>query len=262
MLIFRVRQIIFTALGCLVWYPILIQAIQVKPMIFDMSTAGSNSHQTITVTNDQSKPIPVEVVINLLDIGPNGESIRTPGGEDDLLVFPPQTVIPPNSTQTFRVQWIGDNIRESRGYNISINEVPIRENINVTSKKQQGKQDLNLNIAFNFLLAAIIQPAMNSDSEVKQESQSFKIHKVELAKNDRGQPCVALTIENLGRIHNYLANSTLKLRARDWSRELVKDEIRNLAGPGLVLPKHTRRIIIPIDDLPKNPGNITANITF
>lgn len=226
------------------------QALQVKPIIFDMSSAGSDSRKAITVTNSAATPVPMELLVNRLDLGPNGEMIKTPGGGEDFLIFPPQTIIPANSTQTFRIQWIGDpEIAESRSYNISVNQIPVKP-----PALPEDETRMSIQIVYSFVATVTVRPP--------QGVSSFQIRNAEAAQDKDGKRGVALTIENSGNLHNYLANAEVRLQASDWSRKLAPPAVRALAGPGLVLPYHTRRIFIPIDDLPRNPGAVTASITF
>lgn len=226
------------------------EALQVKPMIFDMSAVGADSRKTLSVANDADTPVPMEVVINRLDLGPNGEMIRSPGGEEDFLVFPPQTVIPPNATQTFRIQWIGDpDLAESRSYNISVNQLPVPP-----PETADGGTRLSLQFVASFLTTVTVRPA--------QGMSSFQVRGAEATKTQDGKPAVALRVENTGNMHNYLSNARIELRAGDWSKKLKPEEIHNRCGPGLVLPGHTRRIVIPMEDLPSRPGPITASVDF
>jgi fimbrial chaperone protein len=233
-------------------WPTGVLALQVKPMIFDMSVVGSEAHKTITVINTAATPMPVELVINRLDLGPNGEMLSTPGGQDDFIIFPPQTTIPPNATQTFRVQWSGDpDLPASRSYNIAVNQLPVQ------GAKQAEGTHLSLQLTFSFLTTVTVRPA--------QGMASFHVRGVEATKTKDSKsekPAVALKIENTGNLHNYLSNATLTLQAGSWSRTLSPEQIHALSGPGLVLPNHTRRIVIPIDDLPKKPGPMTASLDF
>lgn len=226
------------------------EALQVKPMIFDMSAVGADSRKTLSVVNEAATPVPMELVVNRLDLGPNGEMIPSPGGEDDFLVFPPQTVIPPNATQTFRIQWIGDpDLAESRSYNISVKQLPVPP-----PEAADGGTHLSLQFVASFLTTVTVRPA--------QGRSSFEVRGAEATKTQDGKPAVALRVENTGNMHNYLANARIELRAKDWSKKLKPEEVQSRCGPGLVLPKHTRRIVIPMDDLPSHPGPITASVDF
>lgn len=224
-------------------------ALQVQPMIFDMSATGPASRQVITVINTAPNPVPMELRVNRLDIGPNGETIRTEGGGEDFIIFPPQALIPANATQTFRVQWAGEpDLAESRSYNIAVSQLPVEvpsDDAGVSAQVQ---------IVYNFLTTVTVAPA-NGVSVLD-------VLDAEAAQTPDGKRAVALTLENSGNRHGYLADAELTLDAGSWSRTLSPSEVRAFAGPGLVLPGHRRRILVPIDDLPSNPGRIAARLDF
>lgn len=252
-------------------------AMRVSPLSVDITTAGPGAKKTISVTNTESKPLPIELVITPVDLDSNGQYIQLTNSEiaDDLMIFPPQTVIPPNKTQTFRIQWIGDpELPQSRGYSISINQVPV----DITMPEAQpNKTNTAVQIVLSFGIFAAVRPLM--------EKAEFKLRTVELAtttdtppsfpvkiikkkgKNNKNTPPpsnsshkIVLTVENVGNAHNYLCNAELTLQAGNWSKTIPPEELREIIGPGIVLPKHTRRFVLNINDLPANPGKITATI--
>ena len=226
------------------------RALQVQPVIFDMSSTGSGTRQSITVVNSASKPVPMELKVNRLDLGPHGEMIKSPGGEDDFLIFPPQTIVPAHSTQTFRIQWVGDPaIAESRSYNILVNQIPVE-----VPESGSGKGKLSLQIVYSFVTTVTVRPPAGE--------ASFRLRNAKAETNKEGKYGIALTIENTGNLHNYLANADVAVEAGNWSKDLSPQTVRALAGPGLILPHHTRTIFIPLEDMPKNPGSVSAEVRF
>ena len=62
----------------------------------------------------------------MMNLDENGERKLSNGGED-LLVFPPQAVVPAGGTQVFRVQWAGEPMLDkSKSYLLSITQVPVK----------------------------------------------------------------------------------------------------------------------------------------
>ena len=226
-------------------------ALQVSPLVIDMSTVGSDSRKVITVVNSSDHEIPMELKVNQLDLGLNGELIRTEGGEDDFLIFPPQTIIPGGATQLFRIQWIGDpDISTSRSYNISVNQIPVERD--ATPK---GDTSIQLQIVYSFLSTVTVRPL--------EGTSSFQIRSVERADTAQGKPALVLTIENTGNLHNYLANARLILSGADgWETEISPAEIANTVGSGLVPPGNMRRFLVPVANLPAETSPIDASVDF
>ena len=225
-------------------------ALQVSPLVIDMGTVGPDSRKVITVVNSSNNEVPMELKVNLLDLGPDGELIRTEGGEDDFLIFPPQTIIPAGATQTFRIQWIGDpDIPKSRSYNISVNQIPVE-----IGEARERETSIQLQIVYSFLSIVTVRPPGGTSS--------FQVRNVERARAADGNPAVALTIENTGNLHNYLANAHLILTGADgWQKKMSPAEV-SASGSGLVLPGNTRRFVVSVPDLPMDTGSINARVDF
>jgi len=101
-------------------------ALNVQPLALDMVAIGANSRGTIQIVNDSAKPLPVDVSFKKLDIGPDGKTTELPA-KDEFLIFPPQAVVPPGATQSFRIQWAGaPDIKKSETYMVSVNQLPIK----------------------------------------------------------------------------------------------------------------------------------------
>ena len=74
----------------------------VSPILTDMAPAGRDSRSTVTVVNTGTTTLPVEIVVNRLELGENGELGLTP--EDaDFLIFPPQAMIAPGAMLLTRI---------------------------------------------------------------------------------------------------------------------------------------------------------------
>ncbi len=81
-------------------------ALNVQPLSLEMVAIGQHSRGTIQIVNDGAKPVPVEVSVKRLDIALDGKTSET-DASNDFLIFPPQAVVQPGATQSFRIQWAG-----------------------------------------------------------------------------------------------------------------------------------------------------------
>src|SRR6478609_2043182 len=100
--------------------PQMVQAMTVQPVVIDLQTSGRSMTQVVTVENTFANPLPVELRVEDLTLDENG--VHASGHQsDDLLVFPPQALIAPGETQTFRVQYVGDPaLARSRHYYVTV----------------------------------------------------------------------------------------------------------------------------------------------
>ena len=218
-------------------------AMSVSPLVLDMSTTGTSSHEQLSVLNDAASALPVEIVVSRLELSENGEMITKPAG-DEFLVFPPQALVKPGGTQNFRIQWVGDpNIPTSQSYVFSVNQVPVK-----MSKGQSGVQ-----IVFNFATIVNVTPP-GGRSEISLVAAG-------VGKDDKGKLRPEVTVKNPGNINAKLTDATIRLSSGSWSETLEPDELRQAMGLGLVQPGKTRRFALPVD-LPNGVKQVTASIDY
>ena len=104
----------------------VVDAMTVQPVVVDLQTAGRAMSQVITVENTFATPLPVELTVQELELTPTGlkQTGKDPG---DLLIFPPQALIAPGQTQTFRVQFVGDpTLAVSKHYYVTVAQLPVK----------------------------------------------------------------------------------------------------------------------------------------
>lgn len=220
----------------------------VQPVVVDLSTSGSGMSQTVTVENTFTRPLPVELRVEELTFDETGlhGTGKDPG---DLLIFPPQSIIQPGQTQSFRVQYIGDPaLARSKHYYVTVAQLPV----------QLPEGQSAIQILYNFQVLVSVKP---SGAKPK-----LKITGTEVARDGQGQPVAAITLENDSPAHGYLSKGRLRIVERDRSgkevfrRTLAGPEIQQTIGFGLVGAGHSRRVIIPLQ-LPTSEGTVDAQFT-
>ena len=80
-------------------------ALQMNPLKLILKPSGGGAKQSVTVTNEGSEPIAVQFSVTTRQQLHNKE-IRKPA-DNDFMIYPPQMIIPPRSTQKVRVEWLG-----------------------------------------------------------------------------------------------------------------------------------------------------------
>lgn len=224
-------------------------AMTVQPVVIDLQTAGRDMSQVVTVENTFSTPLPVELTVQELELGPDGvkQTGKDPG---DLLVFPPQAIIQPGQTQTFRIQYVGDpTLAKSKHYYVTVAQLPI--------KLPEGQSAIQ--ILYNFQVLVSVAP-----SGVKPK---ITVQGAELTMSPDGKPMAVLTVTNESPAHGYLSNGHIRLVERDktgaqvFSKTLSGSEIQQTMGFGLVGGGQTRRVVVPIA-LPSSEGTVEASFSL
>ena len=224
-------------------------AMTVQPVVIDLQTAGRQMSQVITVENTFATPLPVELTIQELDLTTDGvkQTGKDPG---DLLVFPPQAIIAPGQTQTFRVQYVGDPaLAKSKHYYVTVAQLPI--------KLPEGQSAIQ--ILYNFQVLISVGPL-----GVKPK---IAVQSAEVTAGPGGKSFAMVTVVNESPAHGYLSNGNLrvveknKAGAQVFSKTLSGAEIQQTMGFGLIGGGQTRRVAVPVE-LPSADGTVEASFSL
>lgn len=223
-------------------------AVTVSPIVVDLKASGRQMSTVVTVSNNFSTPLPVEMTVQEAVFGDGG---LTPSGKvsEDLLVFPPQALIPPNETQSFRVQWIGDpELAQSKHYFVTVSQLPV--------PLPEGQNAIQVLYAFNVVTS--VAPAGGQPA--------VRIVGTEIEKGQDGKARPVLLLENKSNTYGYLAGGQLRLIQKDPSgrqifrRSLTGDEIQQEIGYGMVAAGAKRRLLLPLE-LPSGEGVLEAEFS-
>jgi P pilus assembly chaperone PapD len=216
----------------------------VTPIQVEMTSTGGSGKAQVTVNNDSTEPLPVEVEIQKLALDEKGERKVSKAGEE-FLVFPPQALIPPGANQVFRLQWVGEPaIAKSESYLMSVNQVPV--------KMPAGKSAVQVVMSFGVIVN--VAPPQGSPS------LNLVTAGVEADKKS-GKRYPTITVENPSNVHALLTQSTIALSGDGWSQTMSPSEIGEKLGVGLVQPGMKRRFVLPVE-LPPEVKSVQANLDF
>jgi fimbrial chaperone protein len=223
-------------------------AMTVQPVIVDLSTSGSRMSAVVTVENTFQTPLPVELRATEADLGENG-LVSTQREATDLLIFPPQALIPPGRTQTFRIQWVGDPaLAASKHFFLTVAQLPV--------KLPAGQSAVQ--ILYNFqVIVSIGVPGVRS---------AIKVSGAETTKGVDGKPRLTLMLHNDAASYGYLSDGALRIVQTDeggkevFRRTFSPAEVQQQIGYGLVGANQKRRLTTSIE-LPSIGGKIEAEFT-
>ena len=225
-----------------------VRAMTVQPVVIDLQTSGRSMSQIVTVENTFANPLPVELTIQELELTADGVK-QTGRDNGDLLVFPPQALIPAGQTQTFRVQYVGDpDLKRSRHYYITVAQLPV--------KLPQGQSAIQ--ILYNFQVLVSVEP--------QGLKPAIRVTAASIGHDAKGKPVPLLTVDNTSGAHGYLANGHLRIVEKDtagkevFRRTLSGAEIQQTMGFGLIGGNQTRKVTVPVE-LPQDGGSIDASFS-
>lgn len=220
----------------------------VQPVVIDLSVSGRGMSQVITVENTFATPLPVELRVEELTFDEAG--VKSSGkATEDLLIFPPQALIQPGQTQTFRIQYVGDpDLKASKHYYVTVAQLPV--------KLPEGQSAIQ--ILYNFQVLVSVSPA--------GAKPALAIRSAEIGRNADGKPAPVLTLANPSAAHAYLSNGRLRIIQTDatgkevFRKTLSGPEIQQTIGFGLVGANQVRRMTLPIV-LPTEGGKLDVSFT-
>lgn len=224
--------------------PAMAQGYQVQPMIATMSPSGTDSTIRLLIKNTGSIPITLEMEPFRATVDAQGKPTRTPE-EKDLLVFPPQTIVPPGKEQSVQVRYVGDAaLSEARMYGVRVSQLP------VDLSKGQGASGAgaDVKVSFNFLSHLVVSPpGARSSVEVAA-----------VARKPDGS--AEMTLRNLG-------NAVVVLNEAKWtvtdgagkSVDLTAEAV-NAGDFSALMPKEDRRATISASQLAQLTGPVRVSL--
>src|SRR5262245_20233973 len=219
-------------------------AMSVTPIQVEMTSTGGAGRSQITVSNDSNEPLPVEVGIQKMSLEEDGERQLSNAG-DNFLVFPPQGMIAPGSSQVFRLQWVGEPVvAQSESYLLSVNQVPV--------KLPAGKSAVQIVMSFGVIVNVAPPQGAPSLAVVSTGVEADK-------KTGKRYPTI--TVENPTNIHALLPQSTIALSGGGWSHTMSPIELSEKVGIGLVQPGKKRRFVLPVE-MPAGVSSVQASLDF
>lgn len=219
------------------------KAFSVSPTHIELTSVGRAGRSQIVVRNTQSITMPVEVSIEKFVLDENGRRRAVRAG-DDFLVFPVQAMIPPGSSQVFRLQWVGEPLlNQSESYIVNIAQIPVR--------MPKGRNGVQVAVSFGALVN--VAPP--------QGQAQLNLVSTDIVTDQTGRRLPMVTVENPTHVHALFTQSTLQLSGQSWSQTLSPGELQQKIGIGLVQPGKRRKFVLPVP-LPKNARHVRARLAF
>ena len=178
-------------------------ALQLNPLSVIVKPTGGGSRQTFKVTNESNKPIAVQFSVTTRQQINNKEVRRPP--DRDFMIYPPQTIIPPRTTQKVRIEWLGKKpVAKELAYRLIAKQVYV----SLEKQKQTG-----ISMLMTLVGALYVQP--------NNTKSNLQVRAVQRHGNK-----LAVTIANSGTRHQLMNYATLTLRNGA--------KVINIKGKGLI----------------------------
>lgn len=228
-----------------------VNAARVTPMVAEIEPSGSGSTLRLEVSNSEDRAIPFEITMHRGEISETGEVTLVPA-DDRFVVFPPQTVLQPQSQQVFRIQHIPDgSTDQSEIYYASVSQLPVA--------LSQDESRIQMLMRFNVLIN-VVPRNTRADPLVEWVNSAERV--IELADDEETEADESLETKTISGIEVRISNSGDRyfgagqtnwtiigttLDGSPFNHRLNDSEVRLHTGLGIVAPGKARIFFIPLE---------------
>lgn len=218
----------------------------VSPMVIELGSTGARSTGRIQVLNVLNQPLPYEVRVTRIEFGPNGEIKETPA-DSDFVVFPPQGVLQRNERQMIRVQWLGGPLDSSRGYYVSVNQLPVPLDPSTIDKH---KASVDVQLVYHMKVLVTVAPPGAAPKVAVESARPAMVAPPSVdgvvQPGAPKVPGVAVTVVNSGKRYAMMAGAAWTIEGTGVDGKplkvvLSRDEMGKLLGAGYVPALNGRR---------------------
>lgn len=131
----------------------------------------------------------------------------------ELMVYPPQLIVPPNEKRTIRIQWTGQLPKTEKAFRLIAEQLPLE----VEEKKSKKR---GIKMLLKYIAAFYVTP---------QEAQSnISVESIELKDK------LEVKVHNSGTKHQLLQNAILTLKNEKKSIKVEGDKLKGLMGENVL----------------------------
>ncbi len=196
-----------------------------SPMSQSIDPEAKIKQGQLLLDNPTENPMAIEIRA--------AERIQKPDGTEEmpdtseLMVYPPQLIVPPKEKRTIRIQWTGQTPPKEKAFRIIAEQLPL----NVEEKKNKKT---GIKMLLKYIAAFYVTP-QSAQSKVEIESIESKEK-------------LFITVVNSGTKHQLLQNAVLSLKNEKKTLQIEGDALKGLIGENILAgSKRVFQISIPKD---------------
>jgi len=194
----------------------------VQPMVYELAPIGNESTVDLKIDNTKSSAITYELFAEKISHDEFGNETSI-NGDDDFLIYPPQTLIPAGKTQIVKVRYVGDPlIEESQTYRVWVSELPV--------DLSDGGNNSNISVSLSFSTLCNVTP--------EKSKASLRVSAIDKKSDDQW----SVTIENSGNRYSRLSETKIEVSSTvDPSNKIVyqNETVGDFFEKNLVPPNST-----------------------
>jgi len=207
-----------------------VYAYQFSPLEQTFQPSGAESSKTYTIVNDSNDSIAISISALTRDQDAQGNEINTPA-DAYFSIVPNKLVVPPQSSWVVRVQYRGPRtVTNELAFRLKAEQIPYSQGRASTDKGM-------FNFLYIYTTSLYVAPT--------RVVESVAVRSLAPATLEDGSPGLAVTVANLGTVHQLLIAATLEIRDSKGNSVVLEgqDALGTLDGMNLLARKSVTKTI-------------------
>ena len=207
-----------------------VYAYQFSPLEQTFQPSGAESSKTYTIVNDSNDSIAISISALTRDQDAQGNEINTPA-DAYFSIVPNKLVVPPQSSWVVRVQYRGPRtVTNELAFRLKAEQIPYSQGRASTDKGM-------FNFLYIYTTSLYVAPT--------RVVESVAVRSLAPATLEDGSPGLAVTVANLGTVHQLLIAATLEIRDSKGNSVILEgqDALGTLDGMNLLARKSVTKTI-------------------
>ncbi len=190
------KKVVLT-LGLLILLLSSVHAYQFSPLEQSFQPTGAESTKTYTIVNDSNDSIAISISALIRDQDAQGNEVNTPA-DAYFSIVPNKLVVPPQSSWVVRVQYRGPRtVTNELAFRLMAEQIPYSHGRASTDKGM-------FNFLYIYTTSLYVLPS--------RVVENVAIRSVAASTMEDGSPALAVTLANLGTVHQLLISAVVEIK--------------------------------------------------
>ena len=190
------KKVVLT-LGLLILLLSSVHAYQFSPLEQSFQPTGAESTKTYTIVNDSNDSIAISISALIRDQDAQGNEVNTPA-DAYFSIVPNKLVVPPQSSWVVRVQYRGPRtVTNELSFRLKAEQIPYSQGRASTDKGM-------FNFLYIYTTSLYVLPS--------RVVENVAIRSVAVSTMEDGSPALAVTLANLGTVHQLLISAVVEIK--------------------------------------------------
>lgn len=216
-------------------------AYQFSPLEQSFQPTGAESTKTYTIVNDSDDSIAISITALIRDQDAQGNEINSPA-DNYFSIVPNKLVVPPQSSWVVRVQYRGPRtVTNELSFRLKAEQIPYSQGRSSTDKGM-------FNFLYIYTTSLYVLPT--------RVVENVAVRSVAPASMDDGSKALAITLTNLGTVHQLLISAVVEVKDSRGNSVVLQgpEALVGIDGMNLLAKKTVTKSVPWPSGLSSEPG--------